>query len=208
MQSERRTVASTQVTRPSLLIRIRDSADFESWNQFVDIYAPLIHDFARKKGLQEADAADVTQDVLRQVLASIETFQYDPEKGCVRAWLFTVTRNRVNNFLTRDRRAARGSGDTRVRRLLEEQPASENEQADWDQKVKRRIFACAVERVRPEFKPTTWHGFWKTAIEHHQAAEVAAELGMSVGAVYIAKSRVLKRLKEVAEGISEEESLF
>ena len=71
MQSEKRTVASTQVTRPSLLIRIRDSADFESWSRFVDIYAPLIHDFARKKGLQEADAADVTQDVLRQVQPAV-----------------------------------------------------------------------------------------------------------------------------------------
>jgi len=195
--------SSEPITRPSLLIRIRDSADHEAWSQFAEIYAPLIHNYARRKQLQEADAADITQDVLRQVSATIGRFQYDAEKGGFRAWLFTVTRNRVNNFFTRDGRAARGTGDTRVRQYLEQQPASEDEQADWNREVEKRLFACAVERVQPEFRPTTWQGFWKTAVQQRAASEVARELGVSVGAVYVAKSRVLARLKEVVETIGE-----
>jgi len=189
-----------------LLIRIRDAADHEAWNQFADVYAPLIHRYARKKGLQEADAADVTQDVMRQVSASIGSFHYDPGKGCFRAWLFTVTRNRINNFFTRDRAGAQGSGDTRIRRYLEEQPAAE-EQADWEREVEQRIFECAVERVKPDFASSTWAGFWETAVEQRPASEVAKELGISVGAVYIAKSRVIAKLKQVVERISDGERL-
>lgn len=199
-------MSSEPATRPSLLLRIRDSADDEAWTEFAEIYAPLIHGYARKKGLQEADAADIAQDVLRQVSASIGRFEYDAGKGGFRAWLFTITRNRVNNFFTRDGRGARGSGDTRVRQYLEEQPAPEDEQAAWDREVEKRLFACAVERVRPEFKATTWQGFWRTAVEQRGAAQVAAELGVSVGAVYIAKSRVLARLRQVVETFSDEES--
>jgi RNA polymerase sigma factor (sigma-70 family) len=193
-------------TRPSLLIRIRDAADHDAWNQFVEVYASLIHHFARRKGLQEADAADITQDVLRQVSDSIGRFEYTPNRGSFRAWLFTVTRNRILNFFSRDGRGAKGSGDTSVRQLLEQQPAAE-EQADWDREVEQHLFACAVERVRPEFRENSWQAFWKTAVESHSASDTAAELGASVGAVYIAKSRVLARLKEVVASLGDGESL-
>ncbi len=193
-------------TRPSLLIRIRDAADHDAWNQFVEVYASLIHHFARRKGLQEADAADITQDVLRQVSDSIGRFDYTPNRGSFRAWLFTVTRNRILNFFSRDGRGAKGSGDTSVRQFLEQQPADE-EQADWDREVEQHLFACAVERVRPEFRENSWQAFWKTAVESQSASDTATELKISVGAVYIAKSRVLARLKEVVATLGDGESL-
>ena len=194
-------------TRPSLLIRMRDTADQAAWNEFVEVYAPLIHHFTRKKGLQEADAADVTQDVLRQVANSIGRFQYAPGRGTFRGWLFTVTRNRILNFFTRDARVAAGSGDTAVRQMLEQQPASEAEQAEWDREAEKHLFACAVERVRPEFRESSWQAFWKTAVENHSATTVADELGVSLGAVYIAKSRVLARLKAVVAALGDGENL-
>ncbi len=200
-------VTSEPTTRPSLLIRIRDTADHEAWNQFVEVYAPLIHHFARKKGLQEADAADLTQDVLRQISDCIGRFQYAPDRGSFRAWLFTVTRNRILNFFTRGDRAAKGSGDTSVRRLLEQQPASDEEQADWDRELEKHLFACAVEKVRPEFHQNSWQAFWKTAVENQSASAVAAELDISVGAVYIAKSRVLARLKDVVATLGDGDAL-
>ena len=194
-------------TRPSLLIRIRDASDHDAWNQFVDAYAPLIHHSARKKGLQEADASDITQDVLRQVSDSIGRFQYSPDRGSFRAWLFTVTRNRILNFFTRDSRTAKGSGDTSVRQLLEQQPASDEELADWDHELEKHLFACAVEKARPEFQPNSWQAFWKTAVDNQDASSVAEELDISVGAVYIAKSRVLARLKEVVATLGDGERL-
>src|SRR5829696_4087625 len=99
-------------TRLSLLVRLRDARDDGAWSQFVDLYAPLVFGLARKHGLQDADAADLTQDVLQAVSGGIRTFEYDPCKGTFRGWLFTVARNKLRNFLAAQKRPGRGSGDT------------------------------------------------------------------------------------------------
>ena len=94
-------------TRASLLVRLRDGGDSEAWQEFVHLYAPIIYGFARKRGLQDADAADVAQDVLKQVSQSIRGFVYDQEKGRFRDWLRTVARNKVLRFLRQRQRCAR-----------------------------------------------------------------------------------------------------
>ncbi len=191
-------------TRPSLLIRIRDAQDRLAWQEFMEIYAPLIEGYARRRGLQPADAADVVQDVLRQVAASIESFEYDRRKTGFRAWLLTITRNRVYNFFSRDNRD-RASGDTRMRQRLAQEPSPEDD-AEWDREVERRLFVWASKRVRSEFQPSTWQAFWRTAVLRQAASTVAGDLGISVGAVYVAKSRVLARLRQVVESVGGEES--
>src|SRR5271157_3048245 len=92
-------------TRASLLVRLRDGGDVGAWQEFVRLYAPVIYGFARKRGLQDADAADLMQDVLRSVSSAVDRLEYDPVRGTFRGWLFTVTRNKVFNFL--DRRSRR-----------------------------------------------------------------------------------------------------
>jgi len=92
-------------TRPSLLVRIRDAADREAWRQFVELYAPLVYRFARRRGLQDADAADLTQDVLQAVARSSGRLEYDPRRGTFRGWLFTVDRNKLHTFLRRQHTA-------------------------------------------------------------------------------------------------------
>lgn len=189
-------MADPPTTRASLLIRVRDSADRQAWAEFVELYAPLVYGFARRHGLQDADAADLTQEVLRSVAGAVKRLDYDPQRGTFRAWLYTVTRNTLNTFLARRRREAQGSGDTAMQAILENQPAAgEDLTARWQRDYERRVFAWAAERVRAESEETTWQAFRLTALEGKPAAEVAAELGMSVGAVYVAKSRVLARLK-------------
>jgi RNA polymerase sigma-70 factor (ECF subfamily) len=179
------------LTRPSLLVRIRDAGDREAWRQFVEVYAPLVYKFARRRGLQDADAADLTQDVLQAVAGASKRLVYDPERGTFRAWLYTVARNKLRNFLlARQRR--RDEGDPH---LLEDQPAREEVEL-WEREYEQRLFDWAVERVRGRFHEATWRAFWMTAVESRGAPEAAAELGMSVGAVYIAKSRVLARLRK------------
>src|SRR5262252_8431765 len=114
------------LTRASLLVRIRNSHDQDAWRQFVGLYAPVIYGFARKRGLQDADAADVMQDVLRSVAGAAARLNYDPARGSFRGWLYTVARNKVFNFLDGARhRLGRGSGDTGVREKLEAQPEPE-----------------------------------------------------------------------------------
>src|SRR5215468_8731061 len=113
-------------TSASLLVRIRDGRDQEAWRQFVQLYAPVVYAFARKRGLQDADAADLMQDVLRTVAGAAGRLNYDPSRGTFRGWLYTVARNKIFNFLDRGRhRADRATGDSGTRERLEEHPEAE-----------------------------------------------------------------------------------
>jgi RNA polymerase sigma-70 factor (ECF subfamily) len=176
-------------TRASLLVRLRDPEDAASWNLFVDLYAPLIYGFFRRQGLQDADAADLTQEVLARVSQGIRRLDYDPARGTFRGWLFTVVRNRWRSWAARPQLP-------RENALLDDQPAP-HEDREWENDYRRRLLAWAADQVRPTVAAATWQAFWATGIEGHGAAETARELGLSVAAVYMAKSRVLARLKEV-----------
>ena len=192
-------------TRLSLLVRLRDARDDEAWTQFVEIYAPLVFGFARKHGLQDADAADLTQDVLQAVSGGIRRLDYDPRRGSFRGWLFTVVRNKLRNFLAAQKRPGRVTGDTDTQQRLQEVPAREEDQTDWwDQEYERRVFAWAAEQVRGAFQDSTWQAFWQTAVEGKTGPEVARALGMSVAAVYLAKGRVMERLKQIIRETLEE----
>jgi RNA polymerase sigma-70 factor (ECF subfamily) len=192
-----RPMGDEPATSASLLMRIRDRGDHAAWSRFVEVYRPLIHGFARKHGLQEADAADLTQEVLRAVARSVGRLDYDPRRGTFRGWLFTVVRNELRDFLGRRRRQVQGSGDTGVQQALNEQPApGGGPEEEWDRAYERRLFTWAAEQVRAGVQGSTWQAFWQTAVEGKSGQEVAKALGMSVAAVYLAKSRVMARLKE------------
>ncbi len=189
-------------TRPSLLLRIRDSRDGEAWSQFVEIYAPLIYGFARRQGLQDADAADLTQEVLRVVPSAAKRLQYDSQRDSFRGWLFTVARNKLRDFVEKSRRNGRGSGKTSVQGLLSQQAAPEDAMESWNKEYEEQVFAYAAEQVRREVQQSTWQAFWKTAVEGRPGKQVADQLGMSLAAVYLAKSRVIARLKENVQQVT------
>jgi RNA polymerase sigma-70 factor (ECF subfamily) len=191
-------MADAPITRPSLLVRIRDPRDGRSWSEFVDLYAPLVYRFARKHGLQDADAADFTQDVLRAVAGAASRLDYDPQRGTFRGWLFTVVRNRLRDFLERRRRQCQGSGDTETHRLLEQQ---EDLLDAWEQEYAWQLLTRAAQQIRGTVQESTWQAFWQTTIEEKTGQEVASALGMSVAAVYLAKSRIMARLKEAIEQV-------
>jgi RNA polymerase sigma-70 factor (ECF subfamily) len=184
-------------TRVSLLVRIRDPGDGAAWRQFVAIYAPLIFGFARRRGLQDADAADLTQEVLRSVASAAGRFDYDAGRGSFRSWLFTVSRNALNTFLEARRRRDVARGGSSAQIALQDRPArEEDETARWEQDYRQRRFSWAAEQVRGGFEESSWEAFWQTAVEGRSPKAVAEALGMSVGAVYIAKSRALARIRE------------
>src|SRR3974390_2464094 len=108
------------VTRASLLVRLREGHDADAWQEFVRLYAPVVYGYARKRGLQDADAADLMQDVLRSVAGAATRLAYDPRRGSFRGWLFTVTRNKIFNFLDARRHQVRASGDSATQQRLEE----------------------------------------------------------------------------------------
>ena len=190
-------MAELPTTRASLLIRIRDAQDQEAWRRFVRIYAPVVYGYARERGLQDADAADVTQEVLRAVARAAERLDYDPRRGTFRGWLFTVVRNKLRNFLEARQRQVQGSGDTGVEAALNQQPTpADGPEAEWDREYERRLFTWAAEQVKGTVQESTWQAFWQTAVEGKAGQEVAQSLGLTVAAVYLAKSRVMARLKE------------
>jgi RNA polymerase sigma factor (sigma-70 family) len=195
------------LTRASLLVRIRDGRDQEAWRQFVQLYAPVVYGFARKRGLQDADAADVMQDVLRSVAGAATRLNYDPARGSFRGWLYTVARNKIFNFLEAGRhKLGRGSGDSGARAQLEALAGPEWGLAEsWDEEYERNLAALALERVRGEVQAATWQAFWQTAVEGRSAREAGATLDMTAGAVYVARSRVLARLKEEVQRLQEQD---
>ena len=198
-------VDDSPLTRVSLLVQIRDGGNHAAWREFVHLYGPVVYGFARQRGLQDADAADIMQDVLRSVSSSIGRLDYDRRQGTFRGWLFTITRNKVFNFLTSRRSRPQGAGDSSTGRLLAEHPDGNAAAEEWETEYQRRLAAMAMDRIKGEFADNTWQAFWLTAVEGLAAADVAKRVGMSAGAIYVAKSRVLARLKEEVDLLREQE---
>ena len=198
-------VDDSPLTRASLLIQIRDGTNQLAWREFVSLYGPVVYGFARKRGLQDADAADLMQEVMRSVASAIGQLDYDRKRGSFAGWLFTITRNKVFNFLAARRIRPQGSGDTDTNRLLNSKPDPSEGSDTWELEYQRQIAAIAMERIKPEFQESTWRAFQLTAVEGVSAPDAARQTGLSTGAVYVAKSRVLARLKSEVEGIRKQE---
>ena len=188
-------------TSRSLLLRVRDMDDQIAWAEFVSIYAPLIHAYGRHRGLQDADAADVAQSVLQSIAKAIPGFDYDSSKGSFRGWLFTITRNHVFTSLEKNAKLPVATGKSSFHQRLSQMPDSSDDEEVWNREHELRLFHWAADRIRSEFKENTWQAFWRVAVEGQSASEVAAVLGMSTGAIYIAKSRVTARLRELIESV-------
>ena len=194
------------------LLRLLDSVyssgygtrDQAAWSEFVEIYTPVVYGFLRKRGLQDADAADVTQDVFRKVCRSIDGFRCDAQLGSFRGWLLTVTSSSLADLRAIRCRQPVGSADTTIYRRLEEEVADNHLQEAWDREYRDSVFQWAVRRIRQDFQDRTWQAFWKTSVEGSTAQDVAEALGMSVGAVYTAKCRVLEQLKRSIQEIEKE----
>jgi RNA polymerase sigma-70 factor (ECF subfamily) len=194
-------MGESPTTRLTLLARLQDVRDGAAWAEFVEIYAPLVYGLARRHSLQDADAADVAQDVLRAVVRALPRFTFDPLQGSFRGWLFTVARNQLRKFIHTRSRQPQGTGDSGAQALLEAHPAHEEDIVRWDQEYQARLFAWAAEKARPNFREATWQAFWRTAVEGQDARQVGQTLGLSAGAVYIAKSRVLARIKVLVDEV-------
>jgi RNA polymerase sigma-70 factor (ECF subfamily) len=182
-------------TRPSLLLRLRNADDTESWQLFVQTYAPLVYAYCQRQGLQDADAADVCQEVLAEVVRAMRTFEYRPERGRFRDWFGTVARHGLSRFRRRQARGPRGAGGDGALAGLDQAEAAAAD-TEWTAAFNTRVLQVAMERVRPEFQPTTWTVFERVWLEDRPPAEAAREAELPVEAVYAAKSRVLRRLRE------------
>jgi RNA polymerase sigma-70 factor (ECF subfamily) len=188
-------------------LRIRDSADTEAWRQFADLYARVIYGYCRRRGLQDADAADVTQEVLAQVARSIRSFEYSPERGRFRGWLGTVTHSKIERFRRAANRPGGGAASDQAAHASNgpvEEAESAGTDPEWLDEFNAEVLRAAMERIRPEFEPQTWRAFEMTWIENRSPQDAAGEIGCRVHAIYVSKSRVLGRLREEITAIAED----
>lgn len=182
-------------TRVSLLLRLRDAQDSDAWSQFTEIYGPLVFNFGRRAGMQEADAADLVQDVMGQVARSIAKFEYDPQIGKFRSWLYKIAKRAAGRVWKKRQKQPQASGDTAIAQTLDQlEDESVNGEKFWEKEYHSQLLAWAAEQIRDQFQPHTWQAFWRTAVEGQTPQAVADQLAVKVGSIYVAKNRVMKRL--------------
>lgn len=191
-------------TRASLLFRLQQAPDDPAaWGQFVARYGPQVTAWCRRWGLQEADAADVTQNVLLRLTQKLRDFEYDPSKR-FRAWLKTLTQHAWSDFYRANNRAGGGSGDSAVLDILDKVEARDDLVGRLQATFDHELLEQAYEQVRARVEGRTWQAFVLTAVQGMKGADAAKQLGMNVGAVFVAKSKVQAMLQEIVRASEEE----
>ena len=189
----------TSVTSLSLLERAC-KRDPDAWVRLTELYGPLLDQWCSRAGLQQADAADVKQEVFAAVLNGIGGFRHDRPGDTFRGWLYAVTRNKIRDRARRGEAQGPGGTDAQIR--IASLPANElEEELPADPDSERAQYLRAIELVRGEFEPKTWDAFLRVTVDGRNAADVALELGMSPNAVYLARSRIFRRLREEFDGL-------
>jgi len=193
----------------TLLQRVRAKRP-EAWERLVDLYGPSVYRWCRRAGLEPYDAADVVQEVFAAVTRSVDDFRRDRPDDSFTAWLATIARNKIRDHYRRQKARPRAAGGTAAQQQFLEVPNPEvpdpevtdpidpSELEQTDRLLSRR----GLQLVRAEFENRTWEAFWRTTVDAHAPTDVADDLGMSVAAVYKAKSRVLRRLRQELDGLT------
>jgi RNA polymerase sigma factor (sigma-70 family) len=189
-------------TSATLLGRLHEQpADGAAWQEFVERYQPRVYAHCLAFRLQPADAEDVTQAVLLRLVQKLPEFRYDPGQS-FRAWLRTVTRHILSDFLT-ERQRQQGSGDSAIVRLLDNLEAREGLALQVEAEFDRELLDEALKRVRARVPPQQWDAFRLTALEGLSGADAGAKLGMLVATVYTAKSKVQKLVRDEVRRIED-----
>ena len=196
-------------TSLSLLERLRHSHKNEAWNRLADLYAPLVRVWLRRYDVQDSDANDLVQEVLLTVSKEIGTFEHRGQPGAFRGWLKAILINRLRKFWrARDRRPeARGDSDIDARIAQLDDPTSEMSRI-WNREHDQYVLRQLLTLAEPHFEPNTWKAFCRVALEGAKPDVVAQEMGISLNAVCLAKSRVIRRLRQESAGLVESSSVF
>ncbi|MCG8648907.1 MAG: sigma-70 family RNA polymerase sigma factor [Pirellulales bacterium] len=196
-------------TSLSLLARLRNSPESETWNRLVNLYTPLLRTWLRQYEVQDSDADDLVQDVLLAVSKDLGKFVHGGQPGAFRGWLKAIMVNRLRNFWRARDRRPNTRGDTEIADRLAQLDDPESELSQiWNRQHDQYVLRQLLTLAEPHFAPSTWTAFCRVALDGAAADVVARELKISLNAVFIAKSRVLSRLRQEAEGLVEPSSDF
>jgi RNA polymerase sigma-70 factor, ECF subfamily len=188
-------------TRQSLLIRAQ-AGDEAAWKDLTDLYRPFLVNWLRHQNLREADREDLAQEILVSVVKYLPAFQHSGRPGAFRSWLRTIAANRLNDFWRSRAPQTPVSGGSGVAEVLSQVADPDSAlNRHWDEEHDRYVLRCLLDLVEEEFEPNTFRAFRRLTLDDASGNAVASELGMSVGAVYVAKSRVMRRIREEAAGL-------
>ena len=183
-------------TSTSLLARLRTGEETQAWDRFVRLYTPVLFYWVRRQGVPSDDTADLVQEVFAVLVKQLPTFHYNPQRR-FGAWLRTIAVNKCHDYFRRKSVRPVTTGDA------VDPPVADPAEAFSEAEYHRRLARRALQVMEAEFQPATWKACWETVVAGRKASEVAAELGLSVNAIYVAKSRVLRRLREELDGLWE-----
>jgi RNA polymerase sigma-70 factor (ECF subfamily) len=173
--------------------------DPEAWRRLAYLYGPLVYGWGRRQGLQAPDCEDVVQEVFLTVLARIADFQRQGTGGTFRGWLWVITHNKLGDWMRREKARERPLGDQALPPTILAPPAAQTQEQVLasEPAAVGTLYRRALDLIRPEFEEQSWESFRRVALQGQKAADVATDLHMTRNAVYIAKSRILNRLREV-----------
>ncbi len=191
-------------TRDSLLIRIADPCDQGAWEQFARIYRPVVYNVARMRGLQDADAQDVAQQVLIAVARALPTWERRDESTRFRHWLCRIARNAAVNMLTRQPRDRAVGGDDIRAEVQVDNKLDGGLDSQLEREYRRQLFRKAAERVRSRADAITWQAFAITMIDGLSIPDAAAQLNRSEAVIYAARSRIIRRLRDAVKQLEDE----
>ncbi len=193
-------------TRESLILRLPSAADADAWQEFIDLYEPLVIRFARRRGLQDADAREIAQNVFVSVAQAVDRWQPDRERGKFRAWLFRIARNQLLNWVAKHTKG-RGTGRTSVHDAIAQVDISPRQQEALELDYRREMFRLAAAHVKESFSESSWDAFWRTNVLGESIDSVSISLGISHGAIYIARSRITARIKSIVEQWEQQDAI-
>ena len=196
-------------TSLTLLDRLRQSPDSETWNRFAASYAPLIRAWLSRYDVHDSDSDDLGQEVLLAIFQSVAQFDHNGNAGAFRAWIKQILVNRLRNYWRkRTRDVSISAGISIDERLAELEDPESSLSLLWNKEHDQHVLGALLRSVERHFTPDTWSAFTRVALDGEKANTVAKDLGISLNAVFVAKSRVLNRLRQEAEGLIESSSLF
>lgn len=190
-------------TRLSLIVRLKSEQNEIAWRDFVGVYEGFLSQIARRQGVPERHVADVTQQILMAIVRSIEGWKDDGNAASFRRWLSTVSRNVVIRFMTQERRQPAAVGGSDLVALL--QQVEEKPDELEIQRYQHELIVWAAEQVRLEFFETSWQAFWATVIEQKSVEQVAQDLNVSTGSIYMSRSRIMAKIRKIIKTVMEQE---
>ena len=194
----------TPETRHSLIVRLKDQRNELAWTEFVCAYEPFLSRLVQRQGTPDRHVPDITQQLLIAIAKSVNGWRPDGREASFRRWLGRVARNVVIKFMTREKKQVTGQGGSDFLKLVE-LTSDDTPDEERSKQYEHELILWAAELVRSEFRDTSWRAFWATQVDGRSVVDVARELSVTPGSIYMSRSRIFARIRSHIAEVMEDE---